>query len=790
MSIAKSGLKSPKQLISILCTTLLFGGVFYSSVSFSQETGAIALEEITVFARKREESLQDVPVAITALDADAIERFHADTISEFEKIVPNVDFSDIPFAGQALGAVIRGIGFSDLEKSFEPAVGVSIDGVFLANSTGAAIDAFDLEQVEILRGPQGTLFGRNTVGGVINLQRTKPTEDAGLKLGTRFGNNGVQEFLLVANTGQIGDVLSSKFYVFDKESETYATNILTGSPDDQTDITSYGASFLYQPNDRLKAQLSIDVFDDESQGPPIYNLTQPGEVFCDTPNFLTFIGVFAPQTFNAGCASTSFDIAEASDFEDYVRAEPFLTFFDGSAVTAQVDYEISDTLAFTSITGFREADELLLEENLGGPNLFVNVAPGITIDFPILYQNRVQESEQFSQEFRLAGEIGDNLTFVAGLYYLDAEYTLTGGEYPDGGFGLSQAFGAIGSDEVYNQKTEAIAVFVDGTFQINDRLSLSGGLRYSDETKDASKRFILSTVPGVAGTSRSDSVSFDNTTGRLILQYEFSDDVSVYGGYSRGFRSGGFNGRAASVTALGPFDSETVDSVEAGLRAEFFDGRLRFNPTIFYSEYTDKQEENLIAVPGGAPGATETTVQNASEVEISGLELELLALVSQRFTVRAALGLLDAEFSQFLVPANPADPTDTSVIDVSDSRNLRSGADTTFYIGASYAHPLSNGNAQLVFNASYNYQDELTTSSATDPLGLGRDRIDGPEGFDFSLTYETLNEGTNFKITAYINDAFDDAAGRNATNIVIPGLFTFSTGAPTKVYGIEASVEF
>lgn len=775
-----AGIKTPKRMISKIIAASLLGSAMYSPVSFSQETSGIALEEIIVTARKRQESLQDVPIAITAFDAGAIERTHIDTVAELEKFIPNADFGDISFAGRALGATIRGIGFSDFEKSFEPAVGVSIDGVFQAFSTGSAIDSFDIDSVEVLRGPQGTLFGRNTVGGVINIKRSRPTEDAGLKLGTRFNSVGGEEFLIVANTGEIANSLSTKFYAFDKKDETFATNRLTGSPDDQTDIASFGAAFLYTPNDKFEALVSIDVFDDESQGSPIYNFNGPGDLFCFLPNA---IFGFNPQNINAGCGSQSGDIALASNLEVFTRGMPFLTTSEGSSVTAEINYQISDNLRLTSITGFRETDEQLLNEGLGAPNIEIPVLPPFVVEFPILSTNRIQESEQFSQELRLAGEIGDNLTFVAGLYYLDAEYSLTGGVFPDGSFGTTQAFGSVSGNDTYDQTTEALALFVDGTYQVNDRFSVSAGLRYSDETKDAIRTFLLD--PTNISSTGDVSASFDNTSGRLIFQYDFSDNVSAFAGYSRGFRSGGFNGRAQSVDVIGPFDSEIVDGLEAGIRAEFFDNRLRVNPTIFTYDYTDKQEENSIAV--GV--LIQTTVQNASEVEISGFELEVLGLVTPELTVRASLGLLDAEFSEFLVP-DLSDPTGQRVIDVSDSRNLRAAPDSTFSIGATYTKPLFGGNSQLVFDASYNYQEDFFTSGINDPQGLGREVSEGTEGADFSLTYQTLGDGPNFKVTAYVNDAFDDAAGRISTTVFVPGLFTFGIGQATTIYGLQAEVEF
>ncbi len=780
MKKAIEGIKTPKRMISKIIAASLLGGALYSPVSFAQLSTSVVLEEIIVTARKRQESLQDVPIAITAFDVGAIDRAHIDTVADLEKFIPNTDFGAISFAGQALAATIRGIGFSDFEKSFEPAVGVSIDGVFQAFSTGSAIDSFDIDSVEVLRGPQGTLFGRNTVGGVINIKRSRPTEEAGLKLGTRFNSVGGEEFLIVANTGQIADSLSTKFYAFDKKDETFATNRLTGSPDDQTDITSFGAAFLYTPNDKFEALVSIDAFDDDSQGSPIYNFNTPGDLFCFLPNV---IFGFNPQNINAGCGSESGDIAIASDLEVFTRGVPFITSSEGSSVTAEINYDISENLRLTSITGYRESDEQLLNEGLGAPNIAIPVGPGVSVEFPLLYTNRIQDSDQFTQELRLAGEIGDDLKFVAGLFYLDAEYTLTGGEFPDGSFGTAQAFGNVSGNDTYNQTTEAIAVFADGTYQVNDRFSISAGLRYSDETKDAVRTFLLDPTNPISSGER--SASFDNTSGRLIFQYDLSENISAFGGYSRGFRSGGFNGRAQSVNVIGPFDSEIVDGLEAGLRAEFFNNRLRVNPTIFTYDYTDKQEENSVAV--GV--LTQTTVQNASEVDITGLELEVLGLVTPELTVRASLGLLDAEFSEFLIP-DLTDPTGQRVIDVSDSRNLRSAPDSTFSIGATYTKPLFGGNSQIVFDASYNYQEDFFTSGINDPQGLGREVTEGTEGADFSLTYQTLGDGTNFKVTAYVNDAFDDSAGRFATTVFVPGLFTFGIGQATTIYGIQAEVEF
>ena len=766
----------------------------------SQADDELRVDEMVVTARKREESLQDVPLAVTALDARAIDELHVNVITDFDKVVPNIDLADNPFAGQALGATIRGVGFSDLEKSFEPAVGFSIDGVFLANNTGAAIDGFDFEQVEVLRGPQGTLFGRNTVGGVINVTRTRPTGEAGLRVGTRIGNHKNREYFVVANAPQISDILSTKVYAFSKQRDTFATNIVTGEKDKQTDSIAYGAAFLFEPdNEKVEALLSFDFFNDDSNGPPTYSLSVPsgpngqGDLFCDIASGIIAGGAAVPN--GAGCASGSIDLARDSDFELFARGTPFVTVIDGWSLTSNISFQISDNLTLTSITGYRETDEQLLEENVGGPAVQSVEIPGVGFllgvpQLELLVQNRVQTANQFSQEFRLNGTYGDKLEYVAGIYYLDAEYTLNGGGFANGDFGNTQALGNVAAITQTAQQSLAVAAFFDATYAITDRLSFSGGFRYSYEEKDFQNNFILTAAPGVTGQTVDLSEDWDNPTWRAILKYDVNNDVNVYGAYSRGFRSGGFNGRAASPASSGPFDEETVDSFELGVRAEFFGNRLRINPTAFYGIYDDKQEENLLAVPGSNGQTIETFVENASQVDIKGIELEAQAILTSELSIRGSFGYVDAEFDEFLV-SDLSDPTGQSLIDVADTRNLRSGPDTTISAGANYTRPILSGQLLLSFDALYYYQDEITTSAQSDPLGLGRDVVASNNGFDFSVTVETQRaSGPNLRVSGFINDAFDNRNGRLANSIVIPNTFTFGTGAVTRVYGVEATIDF
>ena len=800
----------------ILSASLIAGNfVVLPQIAFAQDEETVRIDEIVVSARKREESLQDVPLAVTALDAATIENLHTSTITGIDRLVPNIDLGDNPFTGLGLVAVIRGVGFSDPEKSFEPVVGLSIDGVFLASNTGAAIDAFDLERVEVLRGPQGTLFGRNTVGGVINVSRSRPTGEAGLKVGTRITNHSGREYHAVANLPALDDVLSTKLYAFSKEHDTFAVNLSTGEKDPQKDLLQFGGALLVEPNDKLEALISFDYFDDDSFGPPVYArgvFTPPGQggdLFC----FLANGGLPFVTPTGAGCSSGSFDIAEASDFEVFTRDTPFLTTVDGWSLTSNIEYQLNDNLTINSVTGYRDVNDQQFQNATGGPDAIGQALPGLPPGvivapvgigpFPLSHSNRLFESTQFSQELRLSGNIGDKFDFVSGLYYLNSEYDLRGGEFEPGVFGTNRAFNTLTPDnETVAQQANAYAIFIDGTYAINDRLSFSGGLRYSYEEKDFQYDFLFR-GPDLAGNPSpltgqvvDASDDWQAPTWRAILQYDLNDDVNVYGGYSRGFRSGGFNGRGFTPFAVETtFDEETVDSFEIGARAEFFNNRLRINPTAFLAIYDDKQEEILTGVPGST--ATATTVQNASKVDIAGFELEALARVTEDITLRGTFGYTDAEFDEFLVPEvigiNPltgAPILGDGLVDDADNRNLRAGPDTTFSVGATFDRDIFEGNVGLTLDASYNFQSDIVTSAGADPLGLGRDRVDGNKGFDFSATVTNLGAGPKVSLTGFINDAFDDGAGRVGTSIVIPGIFTFAVGSPTTIYGLEATVEF
>ncbi|MEM9289063.1 MAG: TonB-dependent receptor [Pseudomonadota bacterium] len=740
------------------------------------------IEEILVEARKRTESLQDVPLAVTAFNQRNIQVAYSNTIDELDRFIPNVEFSDIQFSGQTLGASIRGVSFADLEKTFEPAVGVSIDGVFLAANSGAAFDLFDLESIEVLRGPQGTLFGRNTVGGVIQARRTRPTGEFGIKAGVRYARHADREYRFVGNLPKIGDQLSTKVYFFRDASKTYAKNIRTGEKEDFTDTISGGISLLWEPADNLDIQFTFDVFDDDSSAQPIYNLSLDDALLCQIPQGLAAGGVIPESAARNGCRETSLDVAEETDFEFFNRDFPFTNSIEGIAITNEINWDLDSGWTLTSVTGYRDTDEQLTEENLGAVNIPI---PGTgETGLPLFVANRFQTFSQFSQEFRAAGDVTEDFTLVAGVYYLNTSYSLEGGPnpvVPNGQIGTAFILGDVVDNAPAGQDLNAFAIFADGTYEFNDKFSFSGGIRYTREKKEFNIQSF--TVPFTELEE-----TFSALTGRGIFQYQFTDDIMAFAGWSRGFRSGGFNGRGTTPTTLGPYEEEIVDSFEGGFRTEWLDNRLRLNPTVFYAIYRNKQEE-IIRASSLNPETTETFVDNAASATIWGIELEGIAQITEEFNLRFSGGYLNAEYDEFLVLSDPLN-LDSPLVDVSDTRALRRAPEFSFSVAGDYSRQI-NDDFLMRFAAAYSWQDDFAASPIIDTVpGEQRHIIEADGSADFSITLEsTFNDRSNFQVTAFINDAFHGERAR-LTNSLDAGIFWFGNGSPTTIWGIEATFDF
>ncbi len=825
----------------------LFLAVFLAqptvAVAAPEDEGFI-MEELVVTARKREEQLQDVPVAMSAFNGDQIEDLYGNNLEEFSKYTPNVILARQSYAGNALFGGIRGIVFGDLEKSFDPAVGVVVDGVALVNNTGALIDTFDLESVEILRGPQGTLFGRNTIGGVVNVRRSRPTGEFSLKTQLRYGSHEETDLKAVLNFAA-SDTLAVKVAAFMDKGDGYqeeatfdlATGVIDGTGDDidGEDTINVYTSFLWNPNENFEALLTLEYSDDESVLSTPTNLTLPniqpawagitGAMFAGLAggdplaiptaigtalgtggNFCDLYGaVFAPLNgwvTDIGCASQGYLIGEENGYKYSYSAQPFINEIEQFGASLELNWELGE-YSLTSITGWKDSEEILDEDNLGAPVFIFN---------PI----RPQDFDQLSTELRLASNYTGDFNFQAGIYYVESEYEIT------------QSIHVFGPAEVTppspdgdaGQEITAVALFGEAYWNLTEDTRLTLGGRYTRETKEF---FIFQRVSGDASgllpptvwgcgnlssaeQAQADAVaaahiaaapdqatadartaaltcndsngkeSWNEFTPRISLDHQFSEDVMGYVSWSRGFRSGGWNGRATTPTSIGPYDPETVDSYEVGVRSTLFDDRLTLNATAFRAEYKDKHESTIFQF--GA--ATETIVENAADATIDGFELEMRYVASPRFQARASVGWTDGEYDEFIAVNRLTGQRE----DISDIFEFGFAPEWNVNIGFDYLQPLDEMGT-LLFAVNYNWADEtIGNFGQPDPQGAGRNVFPDRDEWDFSVTWE--NPWVN--VAAFVKDAFHDD-NFLATSVDV-GVFWFGAVEQGRTWGIELTKTF
>lgn len=729
-----------------------------------------SLEEIVVTARFRNENLQSTPLSVSALSAATIQNNVLTDVQSIQKFLPNVQLSRVAFAGNSLGASIRGVSFADLEKTFDPAIGVAIDGVFLGTTTGANIDFNDLESIEVLRGPQGTLYGRNTIGGTISVRRTKPTGELGAKLHVRYGSYNALDLDGVVNLPKIGDTFSVKLFGLRRTSDSFTRNRYTGNREPGRDFYNVGGSILGQFGADTTALLSVDYQRDRSSYPAIINLTKAnglrfgaGGTICD---FTKAIGLG-----DLGCDTQGVIRQAAEGYKLANTSIPFQSFMDGWNSSLEINGKVG-RFAVTAVTGFRSTGDAILEENTGTPP--VPVAPGVTL--PLFVASRDQSYKQFSQELRFSGDLTDWMDIVAGVYYLHTDYKIRPGIYNNSRIASAYLLNTPIQSFTASQKLDSYAVFVESIFKLGGNVRLTAGGRYTSETKDFK---LTQTIPAFFAAGA--KATFSDPTWRFILDWKPDPDTMFYASYSRGFRSGGFNGRATSATAIGPYNPEKVDSYEAGMKADFLDGKLRFNPTVFWVEYKNKQEEILRA--SGA--ATETIVQNAASARSRGIELELQARPTSDLTLRASGGYLDAKYKSFLIPdlANPG-----QVLDVAALRNFRRAPKFTYNLGLDYSRPL-NDNNHLDLALNYAFIDSITVSPVRDVTGAGRDVIPAYGTLDASLALVHSSASIkNLRVSLYGRDLLN--GGGRLSNTLDAGVFWFGVVNPRRELGIEATVKF
>jgi len=746
--------KIPYGLLTALSPLLLCAGPTVARAADAAEAqpDSGAVQEVIVTARRREESSHDTPVSVTSVSVAQLEAKAAVNIGDLQGQVPNLLITQQNSGAAAANLSMRGLTFADIEKSFDPTVAVVVDGVFLGTSTGQYLDFFDMQDLEVLRGPQGTLFGRNTIGGVIQITRTRPTGQWGAKVDFSYGRFGELAVRSVFNA-PIVEGLSAKAFYFDSQSDGYYHDGISGKARGGTHNQNFGLTLLLNPKDTdfealLTVEKQLQWFDVVNS-----NLTLSTEAFG---------GLEQPIALNRNSGADLYTVYNT----------PGAATYSAPAATLQMNYSLGG-VKLTSITGYRRSNEDQGQDFDAASEVLL---PGLEFLAPLYYAHRIQSFHQFSEELRAAGNIVDTLDYVAGVYYYDSAYELT--QYTN----ITGA--GFGAPQVVSGTARSIAGFADFDWQFYDKWRLNFGGRYTSDRKT-----LLNYDPGFLGAP---SATFSKFTPKVSVDWRPTTDYMFYASWSRGERSGGFSNRAATVDSTNtPFQPETVDSTEVGTKLDFLDRRLSLDLAFFDAKYKNMQQNTTI--PGG-PTGNQTIVTNVGSASIRGVEIQAVARATQELTFNASLGTLSSHFNGFITEApvnNVLTPFDYS------ANNLIYNPSITLSLAADYRVPMSFGDlhANIGYRhiASYDQQISLgPTTVAPDGTIIvhGNDprvRAAPQDLVDASLTADFDIRGAKSHVTVY---------GRNLTNdlgptaaFTVAGLFSFASAREPRSYGVTVGFD-
>lgn len=683
------------------------------------------LEEITVTAQKRAESLQDTPIAVTAFTETSLQNKGIDNIAEVANFTPNLIFDTTsPVSGLSSGAVvfIRGIGNTDFSLTTDPGVGTYVDGVYMSRSAGGVLDVLDIERIEVLRGPQGTLFGRNTIGGAINITSRRPADEFSGKVELTGGDFDRLDLKASLDT-PLSERLRSTLALSSKRRDGYVDRKLGGSELGDEDKQSLRATLLFEANDTWDFQLSADHtrIDENSAGSTLAGFT-PGA---------GTVG-YALATFGdigAGLADLAQYVTDGED-DDSFATGPTGTELDISGFALVSNYhgahfDIKYTLAY------RETDGEFFRDPDNSPHAITHTL------------NTDYEHEQTSHELQITGDAFDGrLKYVGGLYYFEEEgtdnvFVPVFLPTPD----LSAGFpAAISNFASVDNSSEA--AYLQLTWSLTDRWAVTAGIRHTKDDKgfdytqyigadimgnplpffpgaiNENGIFAPGLAPLVGNGSGSTSDDFKETTIKFGIDAQLFDNTLLYYSFSQGFKSGGFVLRyVEAVPDIRTFQPETIDAHEIGLKWQGFDDRVRLNTALFYSDY-DQVQVTFFDSLGGPVTA------NAGQVRIQGLELELTALLTDQLQLEMGYGYTDAEYRKI-------NPIGGLSLTIDQSAKLVNTPEHTFSLGLEYG--LLLGANELAFRVDYSYNDDIENDSQNSP-------------FLFQDAYDTWNASIRFSI--------------------------------------------
>lgn len=765
--------KSQSKVNYILTPLAAFVAAGVGAPAIAQST--FSIEEVLVIAQKRPESIQDVPVAISAFTAEDMENMKMETANDISSGVPNLQVTS-PFGETQPIFSIRGQSMADYNVNQASPVGIYVDEAYLGASFLQGMSLFDLERVEVLRGPQGTLYGKNTTGGAINFITREPSlEGTGGYVTMTVGDYGREHIDGAIETDLIEDKLGVRTAFTYTKTDGHVDNKFPGG-DDMTSVDTWSGRFsLRYQGDDFDAKLSVTLGEDDGQATAAINegrIPVPGLGNTDAVGAL--IGQLARQP-----GWDAWDVSQD-------RSEPFSTEFNSTTMT--LSWDVSD-YTVTSITSYIDGESLNLTDLDAAPWRLIHIDYGATI-------------ESFAQDLRIASNFDGAFNFIAGAYYSTEEMEI---ENHYQLFHVTEDFGlpfniadnlvtnptpgptttGFTINQGYTQERDSIALYLHTTYDINDSLSMTLGIRYTEdegngndvhtELADYDFNPVLNLI--TPGSYSRDQSEYDDGefTGKLGLDYQLDNDTLLYASYSHGYRSSAFNGGAQfAPIEVGIAEPEIVDAFEVGFKTQFRDDTVQLNGAAFYYDYTDQQFVNLVGF--------QQFLVNGDSSTIAGLELELKSRLTEALSVNAGLGYLDTEFEELTL----SDTVNGGNISL-DGNELFNAPELNFNLAIDYVLA-ENEHGRFRISIDTVFTSEQWFTAYNDALNYGE--VKGEDNWLSNAKFSWNSADETFAAAIWVKNISENDSPVYGFNLQAGlGYDYFTTGLPRR-FGVDFTYRF
>jgi iron complex outermembrane receptor protein len=729
-------------------------------------------DEIIVTATKREQPLQEVPIPVAAVTGEELTEHRINSMEDLQFLVPNITFgNDFNFAK----LYVRGLGFNSSFHGVDPSVALHVDGAVVARASAQFASLFDLERVEVLRGPQGTLYGRNNTGGTVNLVTRKPSAQRGGHVRFSVGGDDLNLVLEGAVDAPLSEKVLSRFALRAQNRDGYGVNETSGNDVDDAKQYSGRGQILFLPSEHFDFAFIAEYYEEDDHAFAVHFL-EPS--FAGNPPGFTALGL-------GGTASEPRNTRSRPGFEP-------MNFKNTWYLTGRANWTLSEDASVRSITNFRKLKTILGQDFTMSDTFFHNPLPLLPGQTSAIHD--LEERQwQFSEELQVIYDKG-RMHSIFGVYYLQEEVDgdNTIGHDP---FNIDDRSNRVLLDGWLD--VEAYAAFANFTFDLSDRFSLRVAGRFSHEERDLTNEFRVAppfspiNLPNAAPPSPNSEAmpfdviaeSWDDFSPEVGFDWRAKDDVLVYFTYAQGFKSGNAEIGNNNPTFVEP---EEIENFELGMKSNLSGNKVQLNLAGFFYTLKNGQFNKTFPIP--APPFFITTLENAAEQEGRGIEMDLRWRASDRFQVNLSATYLDAEYTEFfsldpIDPAVPFTPDPTTLPEEDISGNVpRNSPKWQYNLGAAYDHPLASG-ATLTFAANVAYKDRQFYTEFNDP----RLAADAYTIADATLRYTPVRG--SWAVDAWIKNIGDE--------LVVAGAFPISTSRtisgtylPPRRYGVTLSYNF